>query len=298
MTPTEIDYRLTRPIPLHAKFELHGFTALLGRSGAGKTSLLKAIAGLLPAAGTPWTHLPPESRPVGYLPQNHALFPHLTVLHNAAFALRGPDRLKTAGKLLADLGIAHLADRPAAQISGGEAQRTALARALARRPQLLLLDEPSAALDAATRDAVLTQLIDIIADQKIPALAATHDPAIAALADWVVLLANGIVIQQGAPHDIFNNPHTIEAAQLLGYQNIWRENGIPHAIRAEHIQLASTGRAATITAIRLQAQTVRLTCAAPDPFTVLVPQTDVIAYTIGQTIHLHFPPDAAKTLRA
>jgi molybdate transport system ATP-binding protein len=298
VTPTEIDYRLTRPIALHAKFELHGFTALLGRSGAGKTSLLKALAGLLPATGTPWTDLPPEARPIGYLPQNHALFPHLTVLQNAAFASRGTDRLKTAGKLLADLGIAHLADRPAAQISGGEAQRAALARALARGPQLLLLDEPSAALDAATRDAVLTQLIDIIAARNIPALAATHDPAIAGLADWVVLLANGTVIQQGAPGDVFNNPHTVEAAQLLGYQNIWRENGIPHAIRAEHIQLAPTGRPATITGIRPQAMHLRLTCAAPNPFTILTPQTDPIPYAIGQTIHLHFPSYATKTLRA
>ncbi len=296
MTAFTVDYQLTAPIALHAKFEIRGFSALLGRSGAGKTSLLKALAGLLPATGTPWPGLPPESRPIGYLPQGAALFPHLTVLQNAAFSLRGPDRLTRAKTLLEDLAIAHLADRPGAQISGGEAQRAALARALARGPELLLLDEPSAALDAVTRDAVLTQLIETIDTKKIPALAATHDPAIAALADWLVLLADGAVIREGTPRDLFNDPQTRQAAELLGYQNFWSENGIPHTIRADQIQFAETGRPATITAIRDQGFARRLTCAAPEPFTILIPTTDAQDYAIGQQTYLHFPENARKTL--
>jgi molybdate transport system ATP-binding protein len=292
-----IDYRLTAPLALHATFEMRGFTALLGRSGAGKTSLLKALAGLIPATGTPWQGLAPETRPVGYLPQGLALFPHLTILQNAAFALSGPNRLKTAEILLADLGIAHLAHRPAAQVSGGEAQRAALARALGRNPELLLLDEPSAALDAATRDLVVTQLIETIGRRGIPALAATHDANIAALADWIVLLSDGAVIQQGKPREVFNNPATIAAAKLLGYENFWRENGITHTIRAEHISLAPTGRSATITTLRNQGTDLRLTCTAPEPFTILLRDTDASAHSVGDSVNLEICHDKIRVLR-
>jgi molybdate transport system ATP-binding protein len=291
-----VDYQLTTPLSLHAHFDIHGFTALLGRSGAGKTSLLKALAGLIPATGAPWAGLAPERRPVGYLPQNFALFPHLTVLGNAAFALSGPGRLARARSILENLGVAHLADRPARQISGGEAQRVALARALARRPELLLLDEPSAALDAATRDAVLTQLIEAIGAAAIPALAATHDPTIAALADWLVLLSNGAVIRQGRPRDVFNDPRTEEAARLLGYQNIWSEDGGRRAIRAEDIRLAAAGRAGVVTGVRDQGFLVRLTCAAPETFVVLVASDDAAGYRVGETVYLRFPDGAVRTL--
>ncbi len=291
----QINYCLTTPLTLDVQFEIRGFTALLGRSGAGKTSLLKALAGLLPATGNPWTALPPESRPIGYLPQGAALFPHLTVLENAAFALRGPDRLKTAQSLLDDLGIGHLAARRGERVSGGEAQRAALARALARAPQLLLLDEPSAALDATTRDTILSQLIEIIDSRQIPALAATHDSALAALADWIVLLSNGRIIQQGPPGELFNNPATIEAAKLLGYQNFVSQAGQTQAIRAEDIEITPTGLPAIIVAIRPHGPGLRLTCAIPTPLTIHLPST-VTAYTPGQTIHLTFPPFKCRTV--
>jgi molybdate transport system ATP-binding protein len=292
----QINYHLTIPLALDVQFEIRGFTALLGRSGAGKTSLLKALAGLLPATGAPWTGLPPESRPIGYMPQGAALFPHLTVLENAAFALRGRSRLKTGLALLDDLGIGHLAARAGAKISGGEAQRAALARALARAPELLLLDEPSAALDATTREIVLTQLIEFIDARQIPALAATHDPAIAALADWIVLLSDGRVIQQGTPAGLFTNPATIDAAKLLGYQNFWTEAGQTHTIRAEDIQITATGLPATITAIRPHGAGLRLTCAIPTPLTIHLPEPPATAYHPGQTIRLTFPPSKRRIL--
>jgi molybdate transport system ATP-binding protein len=293
--PLHIKYQLATPITLDVQFEIRGFTALLGRSGAGKTSLLKALAGLLPATGAPWAGLPPESRPIGYLPQGAAIFPHLTVLENAAFALRGPDRLKIAQTLLEDLGIGQLAARAGAKLSGGEAQRAGLARALARSPELLLLDEPSAALDATTRDSVLTQLIGIIEARQIPALAATHDFAAAALADWIVLLSGGKIIQQGPPGALFNNPATIEAARLLGYQNFWPENGQTRAIRAEDIEITPTGRPATITAIRPHGAGLRLTCAIPSPLTIHLSEA-LAAYRPGQTIHLTFPLSKTRTI--
>jgi ABC-type Fe3+/spermidine/putrescine transport system ATPase subunit len=269
---------------------------LLGRSGAGKTSLLKALAGLIPATGTPYTQLPAKSRPIGYLPQSALLFPHLTVLENAAFALTGPDRLTIAQSLLDDLGIGHLSSMGSEKISGGEAQRAALARALARRPELLLLDEPASALDATTRDETMATLITAITTAQIPALAATHDPAIAAMANRIVLLAGQTIIQQGPAREVFANPASAAAAQLLGYQNIWTENGVTHAIRAEDIQITPTGRPATITAIRLAARHQHLTCAAPHPLTILAPITP--AFAPGDTIHLHFPPDHLKTLQS
>ncbi|OYV37143.1 MAG: hypothetical protein B7Z81_06395 [Acidocella sp. 20-61-6] len=291
-----INYTLASPVALSAQFEVRGFTALLGRSGAGKTSLLKALAGLLPATGTPWGGLPPQDRPIGYLPQGAALFPHLSVLENAAFALTGPDRLQRAQAHLDDLNIGHLATRNGAKISGGEAQRVGLARALARRPQLLLLDEPSAALDAATRDEVLAQLIDTIDATGIPALAATHDPAIAALADWVVLLAEDKVIQQGTPRHLFDNPASIAAAQLLGYQNFWPQNAATCTIRAEDIQIAPSGRPAMITGIREQGRDLRLSCAMPEPVTIIIRAGDAAAYEIGRQVNLFFPPAKVKLL--
>jgi ABC-type Fe3+/spermidine/putrescine transport system ATPase subunit len=292
-----IDYHLTAPIRLDVQFEIRGFTALLGRSGAGKTSLLKALAGLLPATGAPWAGLAPEARPVGYMPQGAAIFPHLSVLENAAFSLRGPARLKTAQGLLDDLGIGHLAARNGAKISGGEAQRVALARALARGPKLLLLDEPSAALDATTRDAVLTQLIEAIDGRKIPALAATHDFALAGLADWIVLLSAQKIIQQGTPRELFNGPKSVAAAKLLGYQNFFARDGHTHTIRAEDIEITSTGIPATITAIRDHGADLRLHCTIPEPLTILLRNTSQADFCSGQTIHLTFPPQKLRTLK-
>jgi len=269
---------------------------LLGRSGAGKTSILKALAGLIPATGTPYENLAPKDRPIGYLPQAALLFPHLTVLENAAFALTGPDRLTIAQSLLNDLGIGHLSAQPATKISGGEAQRAALARALARRPELLLLDEPASALDATTRDETMAALIAAIGQAGIPALAATHAPAIAGLANWIVLLSDKKIIQQGRAREVFANPITAAAAQLLGYQNIWSEHGITYAIRAEDIHIVPAGHPATITAMRQLARHQQLTCAAPHPLTILAPISP--AFKVGKTIQLHFPAHALKTLQS
>jgi molybdate transport system ATP-binding protein len=292
----QVHYRLEAPIALDVQFEVRGFTALLGASGAGKTSLLKALAGLLPATGSPWAALPAQERPIGFMPQGSALFPHLSVLENAAFALRGKQRLPQAQKLLDDLGIGHLAARNGAKISGGEAQRVALARALARQPELLLLDEPSAALDPATRDEVLAQLIESIDSSGIPALAATHDPAIAMLADWLVLLADGKIIRQGTPRELLNRPETIAAAKLLGYQNFWVEEGKSCCIRAEDIEICKNGIDAVIIGVREQGADLRLSCTAQTPMTVLIKDGEKNRFAIGQKIHLHFPKSKVRVL--
>jgi molybdate transport system ATP-binding protein len=297
MSNLAIDYRLQTPISLHAQFEIHGFTALLGRSGAGKTSLLQALAGLLPAAGTPWAGLPPQRRPIGYLPQNSALFPHLSVLENTAYPLRGPGRFTQAQTLLDDLGLGEFSSRPATALSGGEAQRIALARALARHPELLLLDEPLSALDGTTRDSTLTWLIDTITARALPALAATHDPAISALAGWLVLLAGGRVVQQGLPRDVFSNPKSVAAAELLGFENIWQENGISYAIRAADIGHAATGIQGIIVSVRERGTGLRLECATlPARFVIHLQSGDKALFRPGSVIFLDLEPSKIKRL--
>jgi molybdate transport system ATP-binding protein len=293
-----VDYRLQSPINLHAQFEIRGFTALLGHSGSGKTSLLKALAGLLPATGTPWEGLSPEARSTSYLPQNSALFPHLTVLENVAYPLRGRDRFTKAQALLDELGLGEISSRPATALSGGQAQRIALARALARGAKLLLLDEPSAALDATTRDSTLTWLIDTVTARGIPALAATHDPAIAGLADWLVLLANHRIVQQGSPREIFNNPQTAAAAELLGFENIWQENALFYAIRAADIEIAEAGIPATIISARENGADLRLDCQIPQQITVHVPSGNKHDFPPGATIFLRFPAARIRRLSA
>ncbi|MBD8873636.1 ABC transporter ATP-binding protein [Rhodanobacter sp. DHB23] len=217
-----VDYRIERPVALAASFEVEGFTVLLGASGEGKTLLLRAIAGLLPARGKPFDGLPPQRRAVGYLPQGHALFPHLNAWQNVAFALRGADRRRQAVEWLDRVGLAALAERRPAQLSGGQQQRVALARALARQPRLLLLDEPTSALDPATRDDVLAELIAEVHAAGIPALAVSHDPALAAVADRLVVMHDRRIVQAGTPAALHARPANGAVARLLGHRNVHR----------------------------------------------------------------------------
>ena len=217
----EIDYRLEQPLAIEARLTVAGFTVLAGRSGEGKTSLLKAIAGLLPAAGAPYGALAPQRRPIGYLPQGYGLFPHLRAWENVAFPLaerRG--RRARAQALMERLGIAGLAERYPDALSGGQQQRVALARALARAPELLLLDEPTSALDPATRDAVLGELIEEIRRIGLPTLAVTHDVQLAAMADRMALMVGHRIVQEGTPREVFAHPVSAGAARLLGYRNL------------------------------------------------------------------------------
>ena len=199
--------------------------ALVGPSGAGKTSLLRAVAGLerpragrIALEGELWldtkrgVHLPPEHRRVGYLPQDYALFPHLTVAANVAFAAR-----RERPDLLERLGIAHLAAAHPAELSGGERQRAALARALAREPRVLLLDEPFGALDAITRQQVRGELADILADLRLPALLVTHafeDATV--LADRVGVLDRGRLVQLAPAAELLHAPASVMVAALTG----------------------------------------------------------------------------------
>jgi molybdate/tungstate transport system ATP-binding protein len=235
-----IDYRIEQPITLSASFEVAGFTVLLGASGEGKSLLLRAIAGLLPAHGEPFGGLPVQRRAVGYLPQGHALFPHLRAWQNVAFALTGPRRREEAMAWLDRVGMAALAEQWPAQLSGGQQQRVALARALARQPRLLLLDEPTSALDSATRDEVIAELIAEVHQVGIPALAVSHDPQLAAVADQLVLMHRRRIVQSGSPADVHARPASSAVARLLGLRNV-QSGRIVGAAGAKQLLWAGAG---------------------------------------------------------
>ncbi len=215
-----------------------GITILFGPSGAGKTTLLDCIAGLtIPDSGKiavgdrilfdhpRHTNIPTQYRKLGYVFQDLALFPHLTVGKNVEYGLADADkseRRKKSGAILESFRIAHLRDRKPAEISGGERQRVALARALVTDPCVLLLDEPLAALDAATKSKIIDDLRAWNAAHAIPILYVTHSrEEVFALGDRVLVLENGRIIADGTPHGVMAAPRRESLAQLIGYENIF-----------------------------------------------------------------------------
>jgi iron(III) transport system ATP-binding protein len=208
-------------------------TAVLGLSGCGKTTLLRVIAGFERAqrgsvklAGVTLddghTFIAPERRSVGYVPQEGALFPHLTVEGNVGFGLsRGERRGATVRELLEMVGIADLAKRMPHELSGGEQQRVALARALARKPQALLLDEPFSSLDASLRTRVREDVHALLRAQGVTTVLVTHDQEEAlSLADSVAVLRDGMIVQQGPPSDLYERPIDERLARFLGAVNV------------------------------------------------------------------------------
>jgi molybdate transport system ATP-binding protein len=222
--------------------------ALLGPNGAGKTTLLRALAGLtglqrgrvelggqvLEDAAT-GVRLAPEARPVGFVFQDHRLFPHLNALDNVAFGLRcrgatRADARRVAADWLDRVGLTDQSGQRPATLSGGQAQRVALARALAIEPALLLLDEPLAALDATTRSEVRRDLRRHLRDYDGVPLLVTHDPIDALLlADRLVIMEGGRVVQDGSPAEITGRPRSAYVADLVG-TNLYRGSGRDGAV--------------------------------------------------------------------
>ena len=171
------------------------------------------------------TNLPTQYRKLGYVFQDLALFPHLTVGKNIEYGLADADkseRRKKSGAILESFRIAHLRDRKPAEISGGERQRVALARALVTDPCVLLLDEPLAALDAATKSKIIDDLRAWNAAHAIPILYVTHSrEEVFALGDRVLVLENGRIIADGTPHAVMAAPRRESLAQLIGFENIF-----------------------------------------------------------------------------
>ncbi|KUL38681.1 ABC transporter ATP-binding protein/permease [Streptomyces sp. NRRL F-4489] len=243
--------------------------AVVGPNGAGKTTLLRALLGLTPRARaalrlgeTDATALPPHRRGVAWVPQDGALFPHLTALANTAYGLRAQgvpraEARRAAQQWLDRLGVGHLAQRRPAQLSGGQAQRVALARALAARPRLLLLDEPLAALDQTTRAHVRHTLRTHLSGFGGVCLIVTHDPVEAvSLADRVLVLDDGRAVQDAPPAEVTRHPRSPWVARMLG-RNAW-----PGTADGDGLRLGEGGR--LVAADQLPEGTRALAIIAPE----------------------------------
>jgi iron(III) transport system ATP-binding protein len=244
--------------------------ALLGPSGSGKTTLLRAVAGLeSPKAGTirigqrtlfdgeRALELPAEQRNLGLVFQSYALWPHKTVFDNVAYglALRKMGKSEMAGRVkqvLAQLGLAHLAERFPHQLSGGQQQRVAIARALVYNPPVILLDEPLSNLDAKLREEARAFLRELIVRLGLSALMVTHDQTEAmAIADRILLLNNGKIEQQGTPQSMYATPDSLFTAEFMGSNNrlpakLLERDGARVMLQVDDVKLAGTARGSNI----------------------------------------------------
>ncbi len=306
-----------------------GVLILFGPSGAGKTTILRCLAGLeqpdrglIRFGGDRWfdsaagVKQSPQARHLGCLFQDYALFPTHTVEGNIAFGLghlSAADRQQRVQEVLKLLQIDELAHRMPATLSGGQQQRVALARAIARRPKLLLLDEPLSALDAPTRAALLGELRHLLRSLAVPCLVVTHDWAEAlALGDTMAVVSGGRVLQVGPPQEVFNRPNSPDVASIVGLETaiegqvVGREGGLLtvdvsgtrlHAvagdevggevfvcIRAEEVVLESSLSGVTsarnrltgrVTAIQSQGALFRVTIDCGFPLSALVTRSAV-----------------------
>ena len=228
------------PIPLDVSFECGPgeLLALIGPSGSGKTTILRSIAGLdtprramITLAGTVLADtagrvaLSPQARRCGLVFQDYALFPHMSVLQNVTaplISVARPERSQRAREILALVNLEGLEQRRPHELSGGQCQRVAVARALARDPDVLLLDEPFSAVDQATRKRLQRELTLLRANLDIPVVLVTHDLREAlSLADRIALLYHGRILQRGGPTEVMAAPASPRAARLLGQTNIF-----------------------------------------------------------------------------
>jgi len=225
----------SRTVISDLSFELRQgeIASLLGPSGCGKTTLLRAIAGLIQPAsgairfgsqlvGVSSVVLPPHKRGTGYVPQQGALFPHLTVAKNIAFGLDKNTYTKSeiadiTHEMIGLIGMKGMEDRLPSQLSGGQQTRVALARALAIKPKLILLDEPFSALDAVLRDELRTEVVGLLRELGSTAILVTHDREEALVSsDRVILMRDGKVAQNGTPEEVYEAPISPEIAASTG----------------------------------------------------------------------------------
>lgn len=212
------------------------YGVVIGPAGAGKTTLLETIAGVVKATsgrvmlgGEDLTTAPPERRRLGIVYQHAFLFPHLSVRENVNY---GAVTESVADNVAERFKVSDLYERPVASLSGGERQLVAIARALARRPEVLLLDEPFSALDPRSRSFARRQLRALYSERRFTALQVTHDFTEAGLlGDVAIILDKGRVVQKGNPEEIFRKPASPYIADFLGAENVFA--GTARPIKAE-----------------------------------------------------------------
>ena len=233
--------------------------AILGPSGAGKSSLLRAIAGLVtPDRGsifwdtTDMSPVPTHEREFGFMFQDYALFPHLSVGRNVAYglAMAGEDadeQLRRTREVLGWVGMADFAHRSVETLSGGEQQRVALARALAPSPRLLMLDEPVGSLDRVLRQRLTSELRSVLRDQQVTALYVTHDQDEAfELADRIIVMRDGAIEQTGTPQEVWEHPKNRWMAEFLGVGSVVMLEGRLVVVRRDAISLGGPTNATVI----------------------------------------------------
>jgi iron(III) transport system ATP-binding protein len=247
---------------------------LLGRSGCGKTTLLRLISGLeKPRDGrisingqnftAPGIFVPPDKRGIGMMFQDYALFPHLTALENTNFG-RKPAGAPDAMALLSRVGLDHAAHRYPHTLSAGEQQRVALVRALVSQPTLLLMDEPFSNLDGGTRDDVRRLTLALLRETRTTAVIVTHDPAEAmTLADRIVLLHEGRVEQIATPTELYRRPRSLFAARYFSELNEVARAGSPAYLRPHDLELVdpAAGMPLRVTDVSYTGENTRITLA-------------------------------------
>jgi iron(III) transport system ATP-binding protein len=226
--------KLTILHPISVTLAAGKIACILGPSGCGKTTLLKLAAGVLrPSSGRiliddlevagPRSFVPPEHRNVGLMFQDFALFPHMTALENVAYGLYALPRTEAqsvAAAALESVGLPGKANRFPSQLSGGEQQRVALARAIVPRPRVILMDEPFSGLDQRLRETVRAETLSLLRQSRATALLVTHDPLEAmVVADHIIIMREGRIVQQGTPADILQKPADAKVARFLGPYN-------------------------------------------------------------------------------
>ena len=306
---------------INLKIPSGSYCCLLGPSGCGKTSTLRMIAGheyatsgdiIVGAKNV--TDLPPAERSTAMMFQSYALFPHLSVIDNVAFALKMKGVAKAprhaeARKLLELVDMQAYAARLPAQLSGGQQQRVALARALITSPQILLLDEPLSALDPFLRLRMRTELKKLQHELGISFIHVTHgqDEAMA-LADIVVLMNGGRIEQQGSPREIFNHPRTEFTAKFIGGHNVIAVGDATFAVRNDRLTLSAPGKAVDgpsiagiVNEVEYQGTYVRVAIAVegkPDISAQLSEnQFDAANYAVGDPVLVSWDPALASPLK-
>jgi ABC-type sulfate/molybdate transport systems ATPase subunit len=293
--------------------------AILGPSGAGKSMTLRCIAGLeRPDEGSirlngrtlfdskAGIDVPARQRGVGLLFQNYALFPHLTVAENVAFGLEDglrSERENRAKKQIASVHLEGLEGRLPRELSGGEQQRTALARALAIEPQALLLDEPLSALDTYLRSKIEQQLILTLGQFPRPALYVTHNIEEAyRIATKMVVLSKGKVATSGAREDVFRNPPSLEVALLTGLKNFSRaramEGGAVEALDWNCVLRPAGGATSRMAYVGIRAHHIGFVfekgeSAAPNMFPCWLARMSETQFNATLFLRLHKPPETA-----
>jgi len=306
---------------INLKIPSGSYCCLLGPSGCGKTSTLRMIAGHEYATSGDIivgpknvTNLPPAERSTAMMFQSYALFPHLSVIDNVAFALKMKGIAKAARhaearKLLELVDMQAYAARLPAQLSGGQQQRVALARALITSPQILLLDEPLSALDPFLRLRMRTELKKLQRELGISFIHVTHgqDEAMA-LADSVVLMNGGRIEQQGSPREIFNHPRTEFTAKFIGGHNVIAVGDATFAVRNDRLTLNAPGKAVEgpsiagiVNEVEYQGTYVRVAIAIegkPDISAQLTEnQFDAANYAVGDPVLVSWDPALASPLK-